>query len=335
MLAPRETSVLFGHAAAEANFMQAMAAGRTHHAWLLTGPAGVGKATLAYRLARRLLVPGDPNDPANPAFRRVAIGSHADLLSIERVFDTKTKKLKSSIAVEQTRGISAFMHLTAAEGGWRVIVVDGADDMNANAANALLKILEEPSRRGILFLTADAPGRLLPTIRSRCRRLQLNPLDDGEMSTALAHLLPGMAPGERGRLAVIAEGSPGQAVELAGEGALAVSALVDAVLAEAVSAKANAKAGARIAVPRMHEVAERATKTDTGFATFMTLLQAGIGKGVRGAALAGFGTWGAARPLAEWGEVWHALGRLRDETERFNMDKRTAIIAGLELLDRA
>lgn len=331
MLEPRETSVLFGHAAAEATFVQAMDAGRTHHAWLLTGPAGIGKATLAYRLARRLLVPGDPNDPANPAFRRVAMGSHADLLTVERAYDAKTKKMKSSIAVEQTRGISAFMHLTAAEGGWRVIVVDGADDMNANSANALLKILEEPSRRGILFLTADAPGRLLPTIRSRCRRLQLNPLNDGEMSAALAHLLPSMEAAERARLAVIAEGAPGKAVELAGEGALAVSALVDAVLAEATHS--------RIAVPRMHEVAERANKTETGFATFMTLLQAGISKGVRSAAVGGHGTWGAARPaprpLAEWVEVWHALGRLQGETERFNLDKRTAIIAGLELLGHA
>ncbi len=331
MLEPRENPVLFGHAAAEATFVQAIDANRTHHAWLLTGPSGVGKATMAYRLARRLLVPGNPNAPQNPAFRRMARGSHSDLLTVERAYDPKSKKLKTSIAVEQTRGISAFMHLTAAEGGWRVVIVDGADDMNPNAANALLKILEEPSRRGILFLTADAPGRLLPTIRSRCRRLQLNPLTDAEMTAALAHLLPDMPSPERARLAAIAEGAPGQAVELAGEGALAISALVDAVLAEA--------AQNRIAVPRMHDVAERATKTDTGFATFMTLLQAGIAKAVRTAALAGHATWGAARPtprpLAEWGEVWHALGRLQHETERFNLDKRTAIIAGLELLSHA
>ncbi len=323
MLAPRENPVLFGHADAEATFRQALEAGRMHHAWLLTGPVGVGKATLAYRLARRLLSPGaDPDAPSNPVFRRVAAGSHADLLTIERAFDEKRKRTKTTIAVEQTRSIGGFMHLTAAEGGWRVVVVDGADDMNLNAANALLKVLEEPSRRGLLFLTADAPGRLLPTIRSRCRRLQLNPLAAADMEVALRHLLPDLEPAERSRLAAIAEGAPGQAAALAGEGALAVAALVDQVLAEVP----------RIGVVRMHDVADRATRTETGFSTFMTLLQSGLGKAVRRAASNGEAGWAGGRALAEWGEVWHALGRLQDETERFNGDKRTAIVAGLELL---
>ncbi len=244
MLPPRENPVMFGHADAEATFRQALEAGRMHHAWLLTGPTGVGKATLAYRLARSVLSPGaDPNAPSNPVFRRVAAGSHADLLTIERAFDEKRKRTKTTIAVEQTRSIGGFMHLTAAEGGWRVVVVDGADDMNLNAANALLKVLEEPSRRGLLFLTADAPGRLLPTIRSRCRRLQLNPLAAAEMDAALRHLLPDIEPAERSRLAAIAEGAPGQAAALAGEGALAVAALVDQVLAEVprVGAVAHAR----------------------------------------------------------------------------------------------
>jgi hypothetical protein len=120
----------------------------------------------------------------------------------------------------------------------------------------------------------------------------------------------------------IAEGAPGQAVLLSGEGALAIAGLVDEVLAEVP----------RFAVLRMHEVAERATKTETGFSTFMTLLLAGLGKAVRGAAARGEGQWGGGRPLAEWGEVRHGLGRLLSETERFNLDKRTAVIAGLELL---
>jgi DNA polymerase-3 subunit delta' len=319
---PRENPALFGHDEAEATFEAAVAAGRMHHAWLLTGPSGVGKATLAYRLARRLLSPDQPNDPANPVFRRIAAGSHADLMAIEREFNDKTKKLKTTIAVEQTRAITGFMHLTAAEGGWRVVVVDGADDMNPNAANALLKILEEPSKRCILFLTADAPGRLLPTIRSRCRRLQLNPLDDAAMRRALDLLLPDMDVTDRTALGRIAEGAPGQAVMLAGEGAIAVSALVDQVLAKLPT----------IPITEMYEVAERATKTESGFATFMTLLQSGLGKAVRGAAARGEHAWAGGRPLAEWSEVWHALSRLQDETERFNLDKRTAVIAGLELL---
>lgn len=321
-LLPRENPVLFGHAAAEGVFEGAVAAGRVHHAWLLTGPAGVGKATLAYRLARQLLGGRGALDPTSPVFRRIAAGSHADLLTIERAYDEKRKRMKSGIAVEQTRAIGAFMHLTAAEGGWRVVVVDGADEMNASAANALLKILEEPSGRGILFLTADAPGRLLPTVRSRCRRLQLQPLAEDEMGKALQHLLPNVEEEERVRLASIAEGAPGQALALAESGAVALAGLVDQVL--------DATPG--LSVTRMHEVAERATKSEPGFATFMTLLQAGLGKAVRAAALEGLAEWGGGRPLAEWGEVWHGLGRLQDETERFNLDKRTAIIAGLEML---
>ena len=315
--------MLFGHEAAEAVFQGAMDAGRMHHAWLLTGPSGVGKATLAFRLARRLLAGPGGNRPDSAVFRRIAAGTHADVLTIERAFDEKRKKLKSGIAVEQTRAIGGFMHLTAAEGGWRIVIVDGADEMNASAANALLKTLEEPSSRGILFLTADAPGRLLPTIRSRCRRLPLSPLEAGPMDQALDLLLPEMAASERQRLSAIAEGSPGQAVLLAQGGALALAALVDEVLAAPA-----------ITVPRMYEVADQATKAE-GFGTFMALLQAGLGHAVRQAA-GGGGTWASGRTstrtLADWAETWHALGRLHDETERFNLDKRTAVVAGLELL---
>ena len=217
-LAPRENPILIGHGAAEAVFEEAVVAGRVHHAWLLTGPAGVGKATLAYRFARRLLASGDPNDPANPVFRRIAASSHADVLTLEREFNEKTKKMKTGIAVDQTRDVTGFMHLTPAEGGWRVVIVDGAEDMNPSAANALLKILEEPPRRAILFLTADAPGRLLPTIRSRCRRLQLNPLGEAEMAAAMARLLPEMEPGGAGKACGHCGGRAGQGGDAGGGG---------------------------------------------------------------------------------------------------------------------
>src|SRR6185312_10600401 len=180
---PRANPILLGHETAEATLLEAVRAGRLHHAWLITGPDGVGKATLAYRFARHLLS-GRPTtdslhlDPAHPTFRRVAAGSHADLYTVELKANTRTGRMRTQIAVEDVRGINAFMSLTPAEGGWRVAIVDGAEDLNQASANALLKILEEPPTRAMLLLTCAAPGRLPATIRSRCRRLRLSPLPD-------------------------------------------------------------------------------------------------------------------------------------------------------------
>ena len=318
---PRRNPRLFGHGAAQGEFMEAVAARRMHHAWLLTGPPGVGKATLAYRLARRLLThAGDPDDWRAPVFRRLAMESHADVLTVERVWDEKTKRLPQEIPVHKVRQVAGFMHLTAAEGGWRVVVVDGAEYMNRSSSNALLKILEEPPQRAVLFLTSSAPGRLLPTIRSRCRRLRLDALGAGEMEAALAYLVPDVADGDRADLVAVADGSPGRAVALADEGGVALAGLAREVL--------QARA---VEVPRMHAIADAVTKGDVGFGTFMGLLRAGVAEAVRGAARGGQGAL-MSRPLAQWGEVWHGLGRLQDETERFNLDKRTAVIAGLELL---
>ena len=188
---PRANPLLLGHEPVEAMLAEAMRSGRMHHAWLLTGPEGVGKATLAFRFARRLLA-GMPEgatlamDPGEKVFRRVAAGSHADLLTIERAWDAKRKRLRGEIVVDDVRRIAAFMHLTPAEGGWRVVVLDGAEDLSRNAANALLKVLEEPPPRAILLLVCSAAGRLLPTIRSRCRRLRLPALEDAVLAELLA-----------------------------------------------------------------------------------------------------------------------------------------------------
>lgn len=328
---PRANPLLLGHDAAEATILDAMFAGRMHHAWLITGPEGVGKATLAYRFARRLLAgrPMDQSlalDAANPVFRRVAAGSHSDMLTIERAYDPKRKRMRTQIAVDDVRKVNGFMHLTPAEGGWRVVVVDGAEEMNAASANALLKVLEEPPPRAVLLLVCSSPGRLLPTIRSRCRRLRLGQLDDATMDTLLRQYLPALSDDERGRLVTLAEGSPGRAIRMAEDEGLAISAIVDGLLANIPAFRMS----------RGYEIADALAKSETGFSTFMDLLRAGVSSAVRAAARGQADPeqerMVAVRPIDAWDDLWQGLTRLQDETERFALDKRQAIVAGLGML---
>ncbi|HET6234509.1 MAG TPA: DNA polymerase III subunit delta' [Acetobacteraceae bacterium] len=330
--APRANPMLLGHQAAEATILDAVRAGRLHHAWLITGPDGVGKATLAFRFARRLLA-GMPStetlalDPADPVFRRVATGSHADLETIELGVNEKTGRQRTQIVVDDARKIGGFMSLTPAEGGWRVVVVDGAEDMNPSAANAILKVLEEPPARAMLILCCAAPGRLLPTIRSRCRRLRLDPLDHTAMAELLAGYLPDLSDDEGLRLITLAEGSPGRALKLAEAEGLKIAALVDEVL------------GALPDLPgtRAYALADTLLRGESGFATFMDMLRTGLAAAVRetvrGRADPEQARIAALRSPDAWVEVWQALSRLQNETEWFNLDKRQALVAGLAMLN--
>ena len=328
---PRANPILLGHETAEATLIEALRTGRMHHAWLITGPDGVGKATLAYRFARRLLagMPAEDTlalDPADKVFRRVAAGSHADLHTVELAYDEKRKRMRTQIAVNDVREIGAFMSLTPAEGGWRVAIVDGAEELNLASANALLKVLEEPPERAVLLLVCAAPGRLLPTIRSRCRRLRLTPLEQDPMQRLLEQYLPELSAVERGRLVTLAEGSPGRALVLAEEQGVAIAGLVDSVLAELP----------RLGPARAYVVADALGRNENAFSTFMDLLRAALAAAVRdvvrGRADAEQSRLVALRPLDAWGDVWHALTRLQDETERLALDKRQAIVAGLGML---
>ena len=330
---PRANPELFGHDIPAAALVEAAISGRLHHAWLIAGPAGIGKVTLAWRFARWLLA-GMPEAPkgkpplfleaSHPVFRRVAADSHADLLTIDA--DTlRGERKRNDINVDAARLIPGFMTLTAAEGGWRVVMVDGAETMNLQAQNAILKVLEEPPARAILLLVSSAPTRLLPTIRSRCRRLDLFPLNEAEMTPLLARLLPNLPAADCARLAEMAEGSPGRAMQLAEGDGLELQALVEDCLA-------NLK---RPDPARFHAVAERclADRSGAQFTTFMALLRGRISAGLRQAARGEPAPgWIGAHPLAAWPALWDRLGRLMDETERLNMDRKQAVLTGLSWL---
>jgi DNA polymerase-3 subunit delta' len=328
-LEPRANPDLFGHDHAAQALADAANAGRMHHAWLLTGPRGVGKATLAFRFARWLLA-GRPDGatplylpPDDPTFRRVAAGGHADLRNLAP--NAGEKGVKMIIRVDDVRQVPRFLGLTAAEAGWRIVVIEQLEAMNPEAQNALLKTLEEPPQRALLLLTSSAPDRLLPTIRSRCRRIDLFPLAAPEMDKLITRWMPDLDAAQRGSLARISGGAPGRALELAeGEG-LTLQVEVDAFLRSLPHPQPRS----------LHQIADKlAAKRDgSALVTFMDLLRASLAHDV-GAAGRGHAPapYLAARPLAEWAALWDTLGRLADETETLNLDRKQAVLSGLSRL---
>jgi DNA polymerase-3 subunit delta' len=193
--------------------------------FVLAQGAGEASALFGEEDSAGLAIPSESG-----VFRRVASGGHADLLTVERAYDPRRRRMRSEIVVDNTREIGAFLRLTPAEGGWRAVIVDGADEMNRNAANALLKILEEPPRRALLLLVAHSPGRLLPTIRSRCRRFPLAPLPDAMVTELLARYRPGLEPDATAAVTALAEGSIGRALDLAAAGGVELYRAVLALL---------------------------------------------------------------------------------------------------------
>lgn len=327
---PRHAERFVGHDAALAAFRAAWSGGRLHHAWLIGGPSGIGKATLAFRLARWVLAGGPATDAAlslpasHPVFRKVALGSHPDLAVLERSENAKTGRMRTEIVVDDVRALAHFLRLTPAESDWRVAIVDPADDLNREAANALLKILEEPPPRALLLLVAHAPGRLLPTIRSRCRRLMLTPLAEAELASLLAALAPEVPLPERRAAAAIARGSVGRALTMAGEGAGALKQALDRVMD---------------GLPEVDPVAAHALADSLGrpgaeenFALFMELLRDAVAARAREAASGTPGRIAASRPLEEWGSVWENLGRLARMTAGLTLDRKQAVLTALSAL---
>lgn len=256
---PRETLRLFGQEATEAAFMEAYSADRLHHGWLITGPRGTGKATLAWRIARFLLATPPAQDgglfgeampkpqsldvPAeHPVARRLLALSEPALHLVrrggsgttdsEREKNYEEGKFSQFIRVDRIRALSRFVHMSAADGGRRVVIVDAADEMNNEAANALLKMLEEPPAQTTLLLIAHQPARLLPTIRSRCRELRMAPLGPADIAAALAGA--GLDPGPQPEaLAELSAGSVGEAVRLLTSDGVALYAEIIGILGAA------------------------------------------------------------------------------------------------------
>ena len=236
---PQTMTELFGHDDTEKEILEVWNSGRFPHALIFAGPEGIGKETLAFRLARFLLAEEGNQDGGglfgedvsapitsleisedNPVARRISSGGHADLRVIQREVDEKTKKIKSEIAVKSVRKIAPFLHKTAAEGGWRIVIVNEADKLNRSGQNALLKILEEPPEKALLILVSNKPGAFLPTIRSRCRLFALQSLSTENIEKLLLRQFPDLSPMDSKSLAEMGEGSIGRAIELQESGGL-------------------------------------------------------------------------------------------------------------------
>jgi DNA polymerase III subunit delta' len=343
---PRANPHLIGQDDAVARLEAFRQSGRLPHALLLSGPRGVGKATLAFRLARTLLAEGAAPSPGlfgegTPAsdvvpdsvFRRVASGGHPDLLTLERGFDEKRGKLREEIVVEDVRGVGSFLRLTPAEGGWRIVVVDSADDLNRSAANALLKVLEEPPRQSLLLLVAHAPGRLLPTIRSRCQMLALRSLDDREVLDLLQRYRPDIGREEQEIHVKLAEGSIGRALDLAEAG----GATLYRELVELLAALPN------LDIAAVHELGDRLAKADAAadFRTVTDLLGWWLARMIREAARGRLpveivaGERAAMQRLLQraeldqWQALWEKITLLFARADGLALDRKQVVLTAI------
>ena len=322
---PRDVYDLQGQADAEDAFEAARARGRLHHAWLLTGPEGVGKATFAYRAARRLL--GAPanadlgilgSDPGHGVARQVAARSHPDLLVLERV--GPDGKPRRGIPVDDARRLGEFFSKSPATAPHRVAIIDAVDDLNPSGANAILKTLEEPPPRGVLLMVSHAPGRLLPTIRSRCRRLAFRALSV-EAAAEFVSRRTDASPEDALRLARMAEGAPGRALQLAASQALSLD---DAArdLIEGLPRVDDARALALAESFRGGEGGAR-------FQLLFERLSDRVHRLATERAEQGVG------PLDLWAEAWETLQRLARDVEALNLDRTDALFTALGELRRA
>jgi len=325
---PREQTLLFGHAEAERVFLDAFRAGQLHHAWLVGGVEGIGKATFAYRAARFLLAHPDPTaaavdaatslfvDAGHPAARQLAVQSHPDVAIVRRGLKKDGKGYLSEIAVADIRRMLDLFETTSGAGGYRICIVDSADDLNASSANALLKMIEEPPPRSLFLIVAHAPARALATIRSRCRRLALRPLSPADVGAAIRSLGPPWSENAEPLLeqaANLSQGSVAKALSLLDADVIALIEAVQGVL----DRLPHVQPGALLALAEA--LAGRANEDD--FETAFGVIEGWIAAEVRSRA-----GEGAAR-LAPLVEVWEKNARATREAQVFNLDRRPLVIS--------
>ncbi len=332
---PRQTTSFFGHGDAERTLLDAYRGGRIPHAWLIGGAQGIGKATLAYRMARFVLAHGDPAqpqvqsaetlelDPMDPVARHVAADTHGGLLTLERTPNDKGV-MRTVISVEQTRETIGFFGSTAAVGGWRVCIVDTVDELNPNAANALLKVLEEPPRQSLFLLVSHAPARVLPTIQSRCRKLALRPLATDDVIQAAAQAAQ-VAPSDLSlrEAADAAEGSVSRALTLLGGGALKLhqrtAALLDSL--------------PQVDPRELHALGDALGGSDrAALGAFVDSVDRWIGERIRADDV--HANANLAR-LARLAEVWEKINHAARETETYNLERKPLVFSVFGMLAEA
>ena len=329
VLLPQENSSLAGHSAAEQQILGAYRALRMHHAWLLSGMEGIGKATLAFRAARFILANPDPETLADPGDLfvpsdnavavKIAHGTHPNVLHIQHDWDDRTKKFKSMLSVDAIRRIIPFLGTTAGEGEWRFVIIDPADDMNRNAANALLKALEEPPRQTLFFLISSAPGRLPPTIRSRCRTLNCHALSTTDLVQIVERSVPGFKDrDDREMILHLAEGSARKAIRFVIGGGHQIYDLL-------IEALSNPSAGNILAV------ADRvAGAGPSGLPEFQETLTDYFGRRVRDSDEPLASHKPRQLALATWAELWEKAASSGREAQIYNLDVRHVVTAILE-----
>ena len=317
---PRETHVLFGHEEAERELLDAYREQRLHHAWLIGGPQGIGKATLAWRMTKFLLANPDPTSTkvqaahhlsvpeSNYTSKQVEAHSHSDLALLRREWNDKTKKHFTEIRVDDVRSALNLFHHTSGSGGYRVCLVDCADDLNRSSANALLKVIEEPPPRSIFFIVAHNAAHVLPTIRSRCRKLLLKPLSDEALFPAVRAAAPELEAGDIRHAAERARGSVREALRLMSGSGVQVDQQVNRIL----------NGLPKINWDWVHDLADQVTSREqqNEFDVMVGAVYDWLDATVH--ARAGEG----ASRLAPFAEVWEKVAADVRETEALNLDKR-------------